>query len=166
MTEPAGLVAPIYILMRPAEYGDILFLDVRSSVQDAERVLGRCMEGRPEPPEYFLYFDDRGQPIDAVATSPTSISLRPSDAPADPELLWGNVGQALGNMDQYLEQNPDAEAIFGQEFEGFNAAVHRHRTDPTYPITPFSAVYGQYGFCCRLIRLCCRCQEPENKQST
>jgi hypothetical protein len=165
MTEPLeDLLPPIYILMKPEQDRDIGFLDVRSSVQDAEGMLARCLRDT-QPPQHFLYFDERGQPLDAVATSPTSLVLRPTTAPPDRERLWADVEQALGSVDQYLQDDDEARAIFGEEFEEFKAAVQRHRVDPKYPIPPFSRVYGPYGLCCRIIdSICCRCRTSEEQQ--
>jgi hypothetical protein len=163
MESVEDLLPPIYILMKPAQDGDIGFLDVRSSVQDAEGVLARCLQDT-QPPQYFLYFDERGQPLDAVATSPASLVLRPSGAPPDRERLWEGIEQALGSVDRYLQGDDEARATFGEEFEEFKSAVQRHQIDPKYPITPFSRVYGPRGLCCRLIRLCCRCRPPEEQQ--
>jgi hypothetical protein len=156
MTEAAtGLTPPIYILMKGMEDDDISFLDVRSSVQEAERVLASCRE---DPPEGFLYFDDRGQPLDAVRTSKTSITLRPRDEAPDKELLWEGVRQALSNMEQYLRTDPQAVVGFDEPFDTFKAAIHQHQVNPDSPVASLPKVYGADGLCCAIFkRWCCAC---------
>ena len=78
--------------MKPADDGEIVFLDVRSSVAETERQLGGCLAASHEDlPTCFLYFDDRGQPLDAVQTSETSVALRPRDEAPNKELLWAHI---------------------------------------------------------------------------
>ena len=160
MTEAATeLMPPIYILMRLVEEDDIAFLDVRSSVQEAEQVLASCRE---DPPEAFLYFDDRGQPLDAVQTSKTEITLLPRDEPPNKELLWEGVRRALSNMDQYLRTDQEAVVTFAGPFETFKTAIHQHQANPEYPVASLPKVYGPDGLCCAIFRhWCCACA-PDN----
>jgi hypothetical protein len=153
--QAAEPVPPIYILMKPDEKGDIVFLDVRSSVPDAERQLGGCMAAnRQDLPTYFLYFDDVGQPLDAVRTSEASVALRPRDEAPNRELLGNHIQQALAQMDRYLQAHPDAAELYGQRFEALRRDWSEHYTNPQHPIPPYP---GPWGWCCRVIRWCCQC---------
>jgi hypothetical protein len=164
MTAPVPeSTGPIYILMKPAD-GEPRFLDVRSSVEEVEQLLGGCQDPDQEYPVPFLdfdYFDDRGQPFQAVLTSENTVALRPRQDTPDKHRMWDRVEQALNNMDQYLQAHPDARASFGESFEAFRSALFQHRVDPGYQVDPMPNVYGQRGLCCRYFRFCCFCQPPD-----
>ncbi len=154
----AEITPPVFILMRRLDSSEFAFVDVRASVEEAERLLGRC----DDPPEDFLFFDDRGLPLEAVRTQDLAVTLRPRDAEPDPELLWRGVGQALDTMERYLRDGSGDLARLAEPFGDFRTALRRHQLDPTHPVAPLPRVYGPYGLCCAILRRwCCACRPDD-----